>query len=81
VLNRGAGIGGLTLSSALDFFDVGRKLDVQIYEAATHISEIGAGINFWPRYWAIMKAIGLESELSQYLTKMPDDLPSELNLQ
>ncbi|KAF8964493.1 salicylate hydroxylase [Flammula alnicola] len=69
----GAGIGGLTLSSALGILDREHSLDVNIYEGAAQISEIGAGINFWPRTWKIMKVLGLEQKLVQWLPQIPDD--------
>lgn len=74
---RGAGIGGLTLSSALGILGRGRNFELDIYEGATHISEIGAGINFWPRTWEIMKSLGLDHELARMLPHVPDNNPRE----
>ncbi|KJA14751.1 hypothetical protein HYPSUDRAFT_92215 [Hypholoma sublateritium FD-334 SS-4] len=71
----GAGIGGLTLSSALGILGRGRNFELDIYEGATHISEIGAGINFWPRTWEIMKSLGLDHELARMLPHVPDNNP------
>ncbi|PPQ78461.1 hypothetical protein CVT25_011856 [Psilocybe cyanescens] len=71
----GAGIGGLTLSSALEHLEKDRNFEITIYEASAQISEIGAGINFWPRSWSIMKALGLEKSLLQILPRVPDDSP------
>ncbi|KAF8964494.1 salicylate hydroxylase, partial [Flammula alnicola] len=70
---RGAGIGGLTLSSALGSLGHGRNLDVDIYEGAAYMSEIGAGINLWPRTWEILKNLGLEQQLVRFLPGVPDD--------
>lgn len=70
---RGAGIGGLTLSSALGILGRGQDFELDIYEGATHISEIGAGINFWPRTWDIMKSLGMDQELARMLPEAPDD--------
>ncbi|KAF8148009.1 salicylate hydroxylase [Crassisporium funariophilum] len=53
--------------------DTGDIVDVDIYEASSNISAIGAGINFWPRSWEIMKNIGLESTLVKFLAAPPDD--------
>jgi salicylate hydroxylase len=52
-----------------------KRLDIKLYEASSCISEIGAGINFWPRTWAILKAIGLEENLIRLLPQDPDDSP------
>ncbi|KAJ3567136.1 hypothetical protein NP233_g6562 [Leucocoprinus birnbaumii] len=51
----GAGIVGLTLAVALNAFDSERKIIVDLYESAPELSEIGAGINIWPRTWEILK--------------------------
>jgi len=67
----GAGIGGLALSSALK---VGPEIKVDIYEASSHISEIGAGINMWKRTWEILRSIGLGDTLLKFLPRPPDDI-------
>lgn len=36
-----------------------------VYEQASHISRIGAGINLWPNSTRILKALGFESELEK----------------
>ncbi|KDR79470.1 hypothetical protein GALMADRAFT_1241914 [Galerina marginata CBS 339.88] len=69
----GAGIGGLTLSAALGFLNDEQDLEINIYEASSHISEIGAGINFWPRAWNVLCSIGLEKKLLRILPQAPDD--------
>jgi hypothetical protein len=72
---RGAGIGGLTLSAALGALQRGSEsnLEVDIYESASVISEIGAGITLWPRVWKIMQAIDLGESLVKFLPKPPDN--------
>ena len=70
----GAGIGGLALSSALEFLKVGPQIKIDIYEASSHISEIGAGINMWKRTWEILKSIGLGDTLLKFLPRPPDDI-------
>lgn len=70
----GAGIGGLTLSSALGCMKVEPKVKIDIYEASSHISEIGAGIGMWKRPWEILKSIGLEDTLLKFLLRPPDDV-------
>lgn len=69
---RGAGIAGLTLAVALNAFDADRKFAIDIYEAAPELSEIGAGINIWPRTWQILKQIGLGSTLIPLFDHYPD---------
>ncbi|KJA21956.1 hypothetical protein HYPSUDRAFT_67299 [Hypholoma sublateritium FD-334 SS-4] len=68
----GAGIGGLTLSAALGALSK-NDLEIDIYESAACISEIGAGITLWPRVWEIMNAIDLGQPLLQFLQRPPDD--------
>ncbi|KAF8964497.1 salicylate hydroxylase [Flammula alnicola] len=71
----GAGIGGLTLSAALGILDHERNLEVDIYESTAHITEVGAGIGFWPRTWEIMRALGVEKKINEFLPEIPDDGP------
>ncbi|KAJ3573489.1 hypothetical protein NP233_g2406 [Leucocoprinus birnbaumii] len=54
----GAGIVGLVLAVTLNTFDIERKISIDIYEASAELSEIGAGINIWPRTWRIFQEIG-----------------------
>ncbi|KAF4609568.1 hypothetical protein D9613_012306 [Agrocybe pediades] len=69
----GAGIGGLSLSAGLGHMAKERNLEINIYEAASRISEIGAGINVWPRTWSIYKSLGLEDVLLPLLPEKPND--------
>jgi len=46
MLLSGAGIGGLTLAVALMRYS---DIDVEIFEGAKHIGEVGAGIGVYPR--------------------------------
>ncbi|KAF9477282.1 FAD/NAD(P)-binding domain-containing protein [Pholiota conissans] len=71
----GAGIGGLTLSAALGALSKKKNLEIDIYEAAFAITEVGAGITLWPRVWKTMKAIGLDEELVKFLPQAPDNSP------
>ena len=48
------------LTAALQHMDKNKKLDIQVYEAAPFLAEIGAGINLWLRSWEILRAIDLE---------------------
>jgi hypothetical protein len=76
----GAGIGGLTLSSTLEFLKVGSQVKIDIYEASSHISQVGAGINMWRRTWEIIKSIGLEDTLLKFLPRPPDDISRECHI-
>jgi salicylate hydroxylase len=77
-MNSGGGIGGLTLSAALRFLGNEDNFEIHIYEAASNVAEIGAGINFWPRSWHIMEKIGLKDKLLDLLFETPDDSMREL---
>lgn len=68
--NSGAGVGGLTLSAALRSMNHAKNLDINIYEASSRISPIGAGINMWARTWGIAQAIGLEGKLTRFLPRV-----------
>ncbi|KAF5388741.1 hypothetical protein D9757_004762 [Collybiopsis confluens] len=68
----GAGIGGLACALALKQCD---NIDVDLYEQAAQIAEIGAGIAVWPRTWEILKSLGLEDDLSCLLKEPPSNTP------
>lgn len=51
------------------------NLKVDVYEGAEVISEIGAGINCWPRTWKIMQELRLEEKLVKFLRS--EDIPDE----
>ncbi|KAJ7115024.1 hypothetical protein C8R44DRAFT_676103 [Mycena epipterygia] len=68
----GAGIGGLTLALALSQYP---DIEVEIYEAASTLAEVGAGIGIWPRPWKIMQLLGLEQELFNFSEQRPQDGP------
>jgi len=55
----GGGIGGLTTALAL----LRRGLDVEVYEQAARLGELGAGIQISPNGTRILHALGLEQEL------------------
>jgi len=56
----GAGIGGLTLALALH--EAG--IDSRIYESATEIRPVGAGINILPHASRELARLGLEGSLA-----------------
>lgn len=51
----GAGIGGLTTASALQK----AGFHVKVYESATELREVGAGISLWANATAVLKTLGL----------------------
>ncbi|KXN92248.1 Salicylate hydroxylase [Leucoagaricus sp. SymC.cos] len=68
----GAGIVGLILAVALNQFDEDQKIEIDLYEAAPELSEIGAGINIWPRTWQIFQELGLGEVLIPHFDHVPD---------
>ena len=74
ILHSGAGVGGLVLALILSRSP---HITVDVYEAASQIKEIGAGIGMWPRTWKIMKKLGLDGELGKKAIIHPEGIPSE----
>ncbi|RDB27733.1 Salicylate hydroxylase [Hypsizygus marmoreus] len=64
----GGGIGGLAAAVALSKYS---DIDVDIYEAATQFSEVGAGIGVWPRVWKILEHLGLSEDLARVTALKP----------
>ena len=58
---RGAGLSGLTLALALR--KLAPEVEFKIYEGATQLSEVGAGLSLQERPWSIMQALGLDTVL------------------
>jgi len=56
----GAGIGGLTLAVGLSRYP---DIEVQIFEAAEKLAEIGAGIGLFSRPWEVVQKLDLEEDL------------------
>jgi len=56
----GAGIGGLTLAVALSRYP---DIEVQIFEAAEKLAEIGAGLGLFSRHWEVVQKLDLEEDL------------------
>jgi len=75
----GAGIGGLTLATALSRFCPkeieSHQLQVDVYESTAKLTEVGAGITIWPRGWEIIKQLGLAETLKDKLA--PGQRPDE----
>jgi 2-polyprenyl-6-methoxyphenol hydroxylase-like FAD-dependent oxidoreductase len=84
-LNRGRGIGGLTLAVALSriqpSIDFINDVEVDIYEATSQLTQIGTGLTLWPRAWKILvEQLGLGPSLLDHLSdqQIPDDEPRKV---
>ncbi|KIK66771.1 hypothetical protein GYMLUDRAFT_37901 [Collybiopsis luxurians FD-317 M1] len=66
----GGGIGGLTFAVALKGC---RNIEVNLYEQAHQITEIGAGIGVWHRTWEVLKSLELDKELTEQLQEEPNE--------
>jgi salicylate hydroxylase len=55
----GAGIGGLTAACALRQ----RGLEVEVYERALELGEVGAGVQIGPNSFKVLRALGLENAI------------------
>ncbi|KAH8084324.1 hypothetical protein BXZ70DRAFT_568948 [Cristinia sonorae] len=60
----GGGIGGLSFAVAL--LKARNDVVIDIYEAGETFSELGAGLNLWPRVLEVLHSFGLEDELYKY---------------
>ncbi|PIL34307.1 hypothetical protein GSI_03082 [Ganoderma sinense ZZ0214-1] len=58
----GAGLGGLIFALLMQKH-APDTVEVDIYESAHELAEIGAGVAMWPRIWEIVRYLGLEDEL------------------
>ncbi|KAH9929152.1 FAD/NAD(P)-binding domain-containing protein [Fomitopsis serialis] len=67
----GAGIGGLTFAVALQ--KLCKDVEVVIYEAASHLAEIGAGVGLWQRPWKVIEELGLADSLLPLVNGNPMD--------
>ncbi|KAH9988531.1 salicylate hydroxylase [Russula vinacea] len=65
LLISGGGIGGLTLAFALS---KSPNISIDVYEAASKFTEIGAGITLWWRTRQVLKSLGLEEDVIRLLT-------------
>ena len=73
----GGGIGGLTLAYALS---KSPDIHVDVYEAASKFTEIGAGIGVWWRTRQILRSLGLEEDLLCLLDFRPGQDRGELGV-
>ena len=55
-------------------------IEVDIYEATPELTQMGAGIGFWPRTWKILEKLGLDTSLVEHLSpgqQLPGGEPRE----
>jgi salicylate hydroxylase len=71
----GGGVGGLTLAFALS---KSPDICVDVYEAASKFTEIGAGIGVWWRTRQVLKSLGLEEDIIRLLPFHPGEDRGEL---
>jgi salicylate hydroxylase len=71
----GGGIGGLTLAFALS---KSPDISIDVYEAASEFTEIGAGISLSWRTRQVLKSLGLEEDVIRLVPFRPgeDRVPS-----
>lgn len=58
----GGGMGGLALGKAL----LDRNIDVTIYEQASQLTQVGAGIQLTPNAVKVLRGLGLEHRLAEF---------------
>jgi hypothetical protein len=75
LLLSGGGVGGLTLAYALS---KSPDICIDVYEAASKFTEIGAGIGVWWRTRQVLKSLGLEEDVIRLLTFRPGQDRGEL---
>ncbi|CAA7270199.1 unnamed protein product [Cyclocybe aegerita] len=64
----GGGIGGLVFAVVLSKLNLDEHIEIDVYESAAELTQLGAGIALWPRGWEILKTLGLEKDL---VNKLP----------
>ena len=71
----GGGIGGLTAGCALKE----RGFDVNVYEKATELREVGAGLQLGPNAVKVLDALGFRDALRAFACEPPDMVSLEWN--
>ena len=61
------------LASCIAQMDRKKKIEVDIYEAATVLAEIGAGINLWPRGFELLAKVGVEKDILRFCERANAD--------
>jgi salicylate hydroxylase len=70
LLHSGGGIGGLTLAFALS---KSPDISIDVYEAASEFTEIGAGISLSWRTRQVLKSLGLEEDVIRLVPFRPGE--------
>jgi salicylate hydroxylase len=68
LLLSGGGVGGLILASALS---KSPDIRIDVYEAASKFTEMGAGVGVWWRTRQVLKYLGLEEDVVRLLSFRP----------
>ncbi|THU98831.1 FAD/NAD(P)-binding domain-containing protein [Dendrothele bispora CBS 962.96] len=68
----GGGVSGLTCACVLRH---SKNVEIDVYEAAEEIAEVGAGVTVWPRTWKLLKSMGIEQDMVDVLKERPTDEP------
>lgn len=61
------------LASCVAQVDNRKEIEVDIYEGATELAEIGAGINIWPRGFEMLAKIGLKEDILEFCERATAD--------
>lgn len=72
--DSGGGVSGLTLAVTLGQHS---QIPIDIYESASEIGTIGAGLAVWKRSWDIMCRLGLDAEMDKRFLPRPSEGKSE----
>ncbi|KAH7915887.1 hypothetical protein BJ138DRAFT_1132302 [Hygrophoropsis aurantiaca] len=65
----GAGIGGLVLAVTIGKFS---DVPIDLYEAQSEVTTVGAGISVWRRTMEIMQELGLYDDMGKVASRPPD---------
>lgn len=49
------------------------NIEINLYEQAAQITEIGAGLAVWPRTWGLLTSVGLREDLEATLKEKYSD--------
>lgn len=60
-------MGGVALAAALSHLGADASIQVNLYESAHKITQVGAGITLWPRGCELLKDLDMEDDLSALL--------------
>lgn len=64
------------MAVAITRLNLADKIQVDIYEAAAKLTQVGAGITLWPRGWEIIRDLDLEDGLAEHVSP-PQEIPKD----